>query len=179
MAIHWSGLDDYTLLSLRDEGKTYEDIATTLGRTTSSVKHRAHRLSPHPPKPAQTQPAAAPKPRHNIRTIITCVAQEFGVRREDILGQSRAKKFCLARFMAMHLVREMTPRTYPAIGAFFGGRDHSTTVKGCRIARDRLAASDELRERVSRVMDAIVARDAAAVAPDVSWLVRQTERMPA
>ena len=44
----------------------------------------------------------------------------------------------------MYLARALTGQSYPAIGAYFGGRDPATVRHACRAAAARLAADPAL-----------------------------------
>jgi chromosomal replication initiator protein len=51
----------------------------------------------------------------------------------------------------MHLVRELTDLTLPAIGRDFGGRDHTTVLHADRRARQRLARDAQAQFALARV----------------------------
>jgi chromosomal replication initiator protein len=48
----------------------------------------------------------------------------------------------------MYLARQHTDETLPAIGARFGGRNHTTVLHACRRATQRLAGDPEALELV-------------------------------
>ena len=56
-------------------------------------------------------------------------------------SSSRCRRHCSARWAAMFLARKHTTMSYPQIGRYFGGRDHSTVIHGIRRI-EGLAASD-------------------------------------
>ncbi len=76
---------------------------------------------------ASFQPVSATK---NItpRQLIQAVAVYFDLRLEDLLGQSREKRFAFPRQIVMYLMREEMKASYPTIGAELGGRDHTTAM---------------------------------------------------
>ena len=55
----------------------------------------------------------------------------------------------------MHLTRELTDLSLPAIGEAFGGRDHSTVLHACRRASGRLASDAAAAEEVRTLTDAL------------------------
>lgn len=63
-----------------------------------------------------------------VTTINKAVADNYGVKVEDITGKSRKKKIARARHIAVYLAREMTDNSFPALGKKFGNRDHSTVM---------------------------------------------------
>lgn len=79
--------------------------------------------------------------------ILQLVAERYQVLAEELLGKSRAKSVSYPRQMAMALAKELTDLSLPEIGAFFGGRSHTTVLYACRQvqtlkARDEQAARD-------------------------------------
>lgn len=60
--------------------------------------------------------------------IVEAVAHYTGQRTEDILGNKRKPELVLARQSAMYLCRELLGTSYPVLGRFFGGKDHSTVI---------------------------------------------------
>lgn len=65
----------------------------------------------------------------NIRDL---VAQYYGVSAKDLMGKKRARNIARPRQMAMALIRELTQDSFPEIGQFFGGRDHTTVMHACK-----------------------------------------------
>ena len=62
------------------------------------------------------------------RQLIHTVATYYDLPIEDILGQSREKRFAFPRQVVMFLMREEMKSSYPTIGAELGGRDHTTAM---------------------------------------------------
>ena len=60
--------------------------------------------------------------------IINTVALHLDVPAEDIVGSKRQPQCVRARQWAMYLCRELLGISYPALGKFFGGKDHSTVI---------------------------------------------------
>ena len=51
----------------------------------------------------------------------------------------------------MYLAREHTHETLPAIGAAFGGRNHTTVLHACRRAADRIGTDPEAFDAVATI----------------------------
>ncbi len=93
----------------------------------------------------------------DMKTIASTAAAQQGVKLADLRSSSRRRQVVAARGMAMLLARELTGASYQQIGAYFGGRDHTTVLHGCRqtalrCEQDELskAALDELRGELTR-----------------------------
>lgn len=91
----------------------------------------------------------------SIETIQQRVAEEFKVRVADINGRRRTADIALCRQVAMYLARKHTDRSLQDVGAAFGGRDHGTVLHAERTIEGKIAADQELRERISRLSEAL------------------------
>ncbi len=101
----------------------------------------------YPGRPAAAVPS--------IPVIQDTVARHFGVNVAALLASNRSPAVAWPRHVAMHLARELTDESLPAIGAAFGGRSHTTVLHACRRTRERLesdrgAAADV--DNLSRVL---------------------------
>lgn len=141
--------------------------------------HQAHkarmaRMSGRPmPAPLPTPPAPEPKaiPVERIRVmvrrdyetpkrksipaelplrIIAAVADEFGITVARMLAKGNNAYYCLARYVAIGLIMEMTRTSYPAIGRRLGGRDHTTIINGKKRI-DELLQSEAFRNRFDQI----------------------------
>jgi chromosomal replication initiator protein len=86
-----------------------------------------------------------------VERIQELVAETFGLTREELLSPSRAARVAWPRQVAMYLAREHTHETLPAIGARFGGRDHSTVLHACKRATDRIRTDPDAYDAVTRI----------------------------
>jgi hypothetical protein len=92
------------------------------------------------PEPAHWFEIQAEVP--SVAAIQVAVASFFGVTRNDILSARREANIVLPRHIAVYLAKELTPFTYPALGRFFGGRDHTSALHAVRRIQ-KLVRSDE------------------------------------
>jgi chromosomal replication initiator protein len=89
-------------------------------------------------------PHARPaEPELTIDRVQELTCEAFGISREDLVSPSRAARVAWARQVAMYLARTHTGATLPAIGAHFGGRNHTTVMHACRRAGERVASDPE------------------------------------
>ena len=85
--------------------------------------------TPLPPRqPVAPIPPGYLKPKATAILIIneTCVA--WGLAQYRLLSHLRFVEIVKPRQAAMAIMRRITPLSFPQIGKFFGGRDHSTIV---------------------------------------------------
>ncbi len=78
----------------------------------------------------------------SLRDIACLTAKYFGLKLSDLKSPLRRQPLVAARGVAMHLARQLTKESLQQIGAYFGGRDHTTVLHGCRrteklLKRDR------------------------------------------
>lgn len=85
------------------------------------------------------------RPKRTMREIVRDVAAEHELTVEDLCGPRRFRRLVIARHQAMREMRDETrpdgsPRySYPQIGRFFGGRDHTAAYYACHGGRGKLA----------------------------------------
>ena len=90
-----------------------------------------------PPAPiAEIFPDDKPPPKINMteraRRIISMVAERHGFTVIDLKSERRAAPLVLARFEAMYFIKRHTTWSYPRIGNFFGGREHTSVMNAIR-----------------------------------------------
>jgi chromosomal replication initiator protein len=90
----------------------------------------------------------AEAPRCSLEAIQNAAAEEFGISREALLAQDRRPGVAFARQVAMYLARELTQESLPAIGARFGGRNHSTVLHAHRKIASDLQHDQEVVHKV-------------------------------
>lgn len=80
--------------------------------------------------------------------IQKAVADHFQIKLQEMKAKKRTKNLVMPRQVAMYLCRELTNLSYPEIGKYFGGKDHTTVIHACR-------QIEKLKEKESRLKDAI------------------------
>lgn len=86
-----------------------------------------------------------------LRAICKEVASLFGVRLNDLTGPSRRQGVVRARGVAIYLCRQLTRMSLDAIGAEFGGRDHTTVMHACRKTEELLSIDGALRDAIEKM----------------------------
>lgn len=85
--------------------------------------------------------------------IVAIVARKYRVTEAEIMGPSRKRHASQPRHEVMYLAYEQRwadgrrRYSYPQIGAFLGGRDHTTVIAGIRRHKKRLAEEASLSGR--------------------------------
>ena len=98
----------------------------------------------------------ASDPTPTMKDVLRLTAERFGVEVADLTGKGRRQELVTPRQIAMYLIREHTQHSLPEIGAFFGGRDHSTVLYAVKKVQDRLDAEPDLRKATDDVRAKLV-----------------------
>ena len=73
-----------------------------------------------------------------IAAIQEAVAEYFGVSKRKLISKARQADVAFPRHLAMWMCRKFTPKSYPEIGAKFGGRDHTSVAHSYKRIRKLL-----------------------------------------
>lgn len=92
----------------------------------------------------------------SLRRVIGAAARLHGLAASDLIGPSRRRRVAHARGMAMYLARTLTAKSLQAIGAAFGGRDHTTVLHGIRVTEERRARDPALAAEIERLVETLV-----------------------
>jgi chromosomal replication initiator protein len=63
--------------------------------------------------------------------IMRAVCDHFNVTEQELVGARRDRQTCMARQVAMYLMRELSRKSLVEIGQHFGGKSHSTVLYAC------------------------------------------------
>jgi hypothetical protein len=86
-----------------------------------------------------------------MATVRIEIMREFGLSRLDIMSERRTKDVVQPRQAAMYLIKKYTTHSLPAIGRFFGGKDHSTVLHACRKAEQLITDNPAFRAKIKAV----------------------------
>ncbi|MDX2005174.1 MAG: chromosomal replication initiator protein DnaA [Meiothermus sp.] len=85
--------------------------------------------------------------------IVKTVAEHYGLRLEELRGAGRRKEVVIPRQVAMYLIREMTHASYPEIGQFFDGRDHTTVMYAIEKIHQAIGNDTQLQAAIKGIRD--------------------------
>lgn len=78
--------------------------------------------------------------RWSVGRIVRATASRHGLTSGDLIGPKRTRSMVHVRNLAMYLARRLTGRSLDWIGEVFGGRDHTTVMRGIRSVETRRQA---------------------------------------
>ena len=89
------------------------------------------------------------------KKIIKAVAEFYDIKEQELINQSRKQHFVKPRQIVMYLLRSELASSYPSIGEYLGGRDHSTVIHACTKIdgdiKNNLGLEDEIKSIKERI----------------------------
>jgi hypothetical protein len=93
------------------------------------------------------------RPVPTMHNIIRAVARYYGQTPNDLRSKSREAKCVRPRMVAVYIARSITELSFPQIGMFLGGRDHTTSLHSFQKIGKLIAAGDlELKATVDEIV---------------------------
>jgi chromosomal replication initiator protein len=89
--------------------------------------------------------------RPTVERIARQVGRYFRVEPQHLRSRRRSRDALLPRQVGMYLARQLTGLSLDQIGAYFGGRDHSTVLHACRKVERALSCDAALSGAVRRL----------------------------
>jgi chromosomal replication initiator protein len=87
----------------------------------------------------------------SVKEIQTAVARAYNIPMSDFSARRKTRDIVLPRQVAMYLCKTLTDLSYPQIGRYFGGRDHSTIIHACRVITKQMDADIDLLNLVRSI----------------------------
>ena len=97
-------------------------------------------------------------PQHvTMAQVVQVVVDHYGVSLDEMRDSSRVKRVSFPRQVAMYLARTETDESFPTIGDYLGGRDHTTILYGYEKVAELLETDSEVRRDVMAIKSALYA----------------------
>ncbi len=85
-------------------------------------------------------------------TILSVVADFYGLSVEDVRGSKRLRPLVHARHIAMYLIRDLLDNySYPMIARIFDGRNHTTVISGVEKIKEQITLNPEVLAQVNQL----------------------------
>ncbi len=95
---------------------------------------------------------SAEEKKITIDLIQQVVVDFFDIKASDMKTKKRSRAVAYPRQIAMYLSRNLTDHSFPDIGGFFGGRDHTTVLH----AFDKISKEVASNETTKNIVDKII-----------------------
>lgn len=89
------------------------------------------------------------------RDILKKVAEFYDVSVEDIINKNRKKGIVKPRQVAMYIMREEIKSSFPAIGEFLGGRDHTTAMHAYEKISQEIENDKTIEQEINLIAERI------------------------
>lgn len=89
--------------------------------------------------------------KSDIHRIQIVVCDYYKISIEDLKGKKRSQEINYPRQVAIYLCRKLTNESFPKIGTYFGGRDHSTIISACKRIEQDLQEKEQVRLVISEL----------------------------
>ncbi len=86
-----------------------------------------------------------------LQQIVDAVTAFYNVKLSDLQSKRRHKSITMPRQVCMWLARKRTRFSLQEIGAFFGGRDHTTVMHSIQMVEDRHKADASFAKQVEQI----------------------------
>lgn len=83
--------------------------------------------------------------KNDVQRIQRVVCDYYKISIEQMKGKKRNDEVNFPRQVAIYLCRELTSESFPKIGSYFGGRNHSTIISACKKIEKELNINDDLK----------------------------------
>ena len=93
--------------------------------------------------------------KNDVHRIQRIVCEYFKIDIEDLKGKKRSKDVNYPRQIAIYLCREITNDSFPKMGTYFGGRDHSTIISAYQKIEKDLKTNSQLQTVISELKNRI------------------------
>ena len=94
--------------------------------------------------------------KNDVHRIQTVVCDYFKITLDDIKGKKRSQNINYPRQVAIYLCREIANESFPKIGTYFGGRDHSTIMSSYRKIENDLKKNDQLKVVIKELKERLM-----------------------
>ena len=93
--------------------------------------------------------------KNDVHRIQRIVCEYFKIDIEDLKGKKRSKDINYPRQIAIYLCRLMNNESFPKLGTYFGGRDHSTIISAYQKIEKDLKLSSQLQVVINELKSRI------------------------
>ena len=84
--------------------------------------------------------------KNDVQRIQRVVCDYYKISIDQMKSKNKNNSINFPRQIAIYLCRELTTESFPKIGSYFGGRNHSTIISADKTVRKELTTNENLRE---------------------------------
>jgi chromosomal replication initiator protein len=91
----------------------------------------------------------------SIEAIQKAVAEQFGLRMNEIKAKNNSRSVVVPRQIAMYMSKQMTEASLPEIGRQFGGKHHTTVMHSIAKIDDQRRADKDLNRLINKLTETL------------------------
>lgn len=132
--------------------KNVREIEGALSRVIAY--HELNKVAPTIDSVKQIMSSLAAQPKKslvNSKQLINAVAEFYGIKLPDLIGNSRKRELVGPRQVAMFLLREELSASFPFIGQELGNRDHTTAMHSYEKIRKELEGDGRVKQEIDYI----------------------------
>ena len=127
------------------------ELEGAFNRVVTHAAFTNEKITPDFAKRVLTEVFANSKPELTPDVIKNTVAKYYGIKTSDLVSPKRSRNIAYPRQIAIYLIRKHTDSSYPDIGEYFGGRDHSTIMHSYVKIEEELKMSQDLKNTIANI----------------------------
>ncbi len=89
--------------------------------------------------------------KNDVQRIQRVVCDYYKISIDQMKGKNRNNEVNFPRQIAIYLCRELTTESFPKIGSYFGGRNHSTIISADKKIRNELKHNENLQQVIKEL----------------------------
>lgn len=89
--------------------------------------------------------------KNDVARVQRVVCDYYKISIDDMLGKKRTYAINFPRQVAIYLCRTLTSESFPKLGTYFGGRDHSTIISACQRIEKELKSNEQLKGVIKEI----------------------------
>ena len=95
----------------------------------------------------------------SVEKVQRIVADYFHLKVADLKAKRRTQSIARPRQIAMYIVRSLTAHSFPEIGEYFGGRDHTTVLHACQKIENELETEVKTKRVIEEIRGLLINTD--------------------
>jgi chromosomal replication initiator protein len=92
---------------------------------------------------------------YTAEAILQAVCRHFNLKLQELKSKTKVQPVARSRQIAMYLIRKYTGMGLKEIGAYFGGKDHSTVLYACKMIEKTIDTDPALRAEIEAVQNTL------------------------
>jgi chromosomal replication initiator protein len=93
----------------------------------------------------------------DVGKVLEAVSLYYNISLDDLCGKCRKQEIVRPRQVAMYLLRQENNISFPSIGGYFGGRDHTTAMHACEKITKLLEHDTDLSQEINFIRERLYA----------------------